>query len=68
MLIFNKKFFIVNNLFIFAYIIKQIKTKTMKSNERILKRLETLKVMYDYNKVIVKSLDEQIQWFKQKNK
>jgi len=40
----------------------------MKSNERILKRLETLKVMYDYNKVIVKSLDEQIQWFKQKNK
>lgn len=39
----------------------------MKSNERILKRLETLKVMYDYNKVIVKSLDEQIKSLK-KNK
>lgn len=31
MLIFNKKFFIVNNLFIFAYIIKQLKTKIMKT-------------------------------------
>jgi hypothetical protein len=38
----------------------------MKSNERILKRLETLKKMYSYNKVIVKSLDEQIKHFKQK--
>jgi len=40
----------------------------MKSNERILKRLETLKVMYDYNKVIVKSLDEQINNLNKKNK
>ena len=39
---------------------------TMKSNERILKRLETLKVMYDYNKIIVKSLDKQIQILKLK--
>ena len=39
----------------------------MKSNERILKRLETLKVMYDYNKVIIKNLDEQIESLK-KNK
>lgn len=38
----------------------------MTSNERILKRLETLKRMYSYNKVAIKSLDEQIKHFKQK--
>ena len=43
---------------------KQI--EIMKSNERILKRLETLKKMYSYNKVVVKSLNEQIKHFKEK--
>jgi hypothetical protein len=38
----------------------------MKTNERILKRLETLKKMYSYNKVVVKSLNEQIKHFKEK--
>ena len=35
MLIFNKKFFNVNNLFIFAYIIKQIKTMTKQNIKKV---------------------------------
>jgi CRISPR/Cas system-associated protein endoribonuclease Cas2 len=35
MLIFNKKFFNVNNLFIFAYIIKQLKTMTKQNIKKV---------------------------------
>ena len=35
MLIFNKKFFNVNNLFIFAYIIKQIKKMTKQNIKKV---------------------------------
>lgn len=38
----------------------------MEANQRILKRLNTLKKMYSYNKVIVKSLNEQIKNIKEK--